>query len=347
MCLRIAHTPEAFAASAHSLLSPTGFPILSVSSASIYDLASVTKVLVGGTLAMKLYEQKYMVLDEPISNYFPEFKGGWKDSVTIRHLLTHTSGLAPYHRYWEIGVKPEDVLDHILHDELTQQPGTKYVYSDLGMILFTAIIERVTSLTLEELARKWVFDPLKITDGGYKPPAEWIDRIVPMEVDAEGRKGVIRGEVHDGNTWYLGGVSAHAGAFATAHQLAHLGQLYLDGGAIFGDRLVQESTIEAFTRLQNIPEGSTRALVWDTPSRNGKSSAGDFVSESTVGHTGYTGTSIWIDQENEVVMVLLTNRVHPTRENSRIHGIRRAFHTEVMRTILGLNPQGLTASLPQ
>lgn len=304
---------------------------LPVTTESIFDLASVTKVLVGGTLAMRLTERRFIVRDEPVKNYFPSFQGKWKDRVTIRHLLTHSAGLPAYKRYWELGIKPDEVLNDILATELEYEPGTAYVYSDLGMILFTRLAEMSTGLPLEEMAREWVFAPLRMEHTGYNPPPEWYDRIVPTEVDAENRNGLIQGEVHDGNCFYLGGVTAHAGAFTMARQLAKLGQMMLDGGMIYGRWVAQEETVAAFTTEQEMPAGSGRALAWRMASST--SHAGDLFSASAFGHTGYTGTSIWIDPERQLVVVLLTNRVHPTRERGGHGDMRQAFHNAVVRAI--------------
>jgi len=302
-----------------------------VTTESIFDLASVTKVLVGGTVAMHLAERRFIVLDEPVKNYFPAFQGKWKDRVTIRHLLTHSSGLPAYKRYWELGIKPDEVLDDILATELEYEPGAKYVYSDLGMILFTRLAERSTGLSLEEMAREWVFAPLRMEHTGYNPPPEWYDRIVPTEVDAENRRGLIRGEVHDGNCCFLGGVTAHAGAFTKASQLAKLGQMMLDGGMIYGRWVAQEETVAAFTTDQEMPTGSGRALAWRMASSTRH--AGDLFSASAFGHTGYTGASIWIDPERQLVVVLLTNRVHPTRERGGHGDMRQAFHNALVRAV--------------
>lgn len=303
-----------------------------VTTESIYDLASLTKVLVGATVAMRLVEGRYMLLDEPIRNYFPAFRGRWKEQVTLRHLLTHSSGLPWYEKYWELDIKPEEVLDTIINAELTFQPGTDYVYSDLGLILFTALVELTTGKKIDQLAREWVFEPLQMEHTGYKPPVQWLDSIVPTEVFNDNlRRGLTRGTVHDRNTYFLGGISSHAGVFAPANQLAKLGHMYLDGGLAHGERLVQRETIAEFIRPQEMPPDSGRALAWQMASAT--ASAGDLFSPLSFGHTGFTGTSIWIDPERELVVVLFTNRVHPSRERGDHKGIRQAFHNEVVRAV--------------
>lgn len=315
-----------------------------VTTESIYDLASVTKVLVGGTLAMELTDSRYLVLDEPVWHYLPAFRGEWKDRVTTRHLLTHSSGLPPFLQFWKLHSKPEKVLDMILKTDLEFEPGTRYQYSDLGMILFTTIAELTTGQDLATLANDGVFTPLMMQSTAYNPPEDWLERIVPTEYDGEIRKALVRGTVHDENTYFMGGVSAHAGAFAPANQLASLGMLYLNGGVIFGRRLVKEETIDAFIQPQNLPEGSGRALCWQMASSTGH--AGDLFSESTFGHTGFTGTSIWIDPESELIVVLLTNRVHPSRERGGMLQIRRRFHNEVARAIQEKGPLTFAGSEP-
>jgi beta-glucosidase-like glycosyl hydrolase/CubicO group peptidase (beta-lactamase class C family) len=315
-----------------------------VTTESIYDLASVTKVLVGGTLAMELTDRRYLVLDEPVWHYLPTFRGEWKDRVTIRHLLTHSSGLPPFLQFWKLKIKPEEVLDVILQTDLDFEPGTQYQYSDLGMILFTALTELITGEQLAMLAKYGVFTPLMMQSTVYNPPADQMERIVPTEYDGEIRKAVVRGTVHDENTYFMGGVSAHAGAFAQANELASLGMLYLNGGVIYGRRLVQEETINAFIQPQNLPEGSGRALCWQMASSTGH--AGDLFSESTFGHTGFTGTSIWIDPESELIVVLLTNRVHPSRERGGMREIRRRFHNAVARAVQERGPLTIAVSEP-
>ncbi|MFB0516954.1 MAG: glycoside hydrolase family 3 N-terminal domain-containing protein [Candidatus Neomarinimicrobiota bacterium] len=335
---------QVFIAKAGHILADTAFGHFTydvdappVTTASIYDLASVTKVLVGGTLAMQLVDGRYLVLDEPVQDYLPTFQGKWKDRVTIRHLLTHSSGLPDYIWFWKMGIKPEEVIDTICRTELQFEPGTQSTYSGVGLILFTAIVELVTGERLADLTRDWVFGPLMMEGTGYNPPVEWQERIVPTEVDAEGRRGLIQGKVHDGNSHFMGGVSAHAGAFAPANQLAKLGLLYLNGGVVYGRRMVREETVEAFIQPQELPPGSGWALTWQMA--NATPEAGDLLSDAAFGHTGFTGTSIWIDPATEVIVVLLTNRVHPTRERGGHMELRHTFHNAIVKIILSTEPR--------
>jgi CubicO group peptidase (beta-lactamase class C family) len=168
----------------------------------------------------------------------------------------------------------------------------------------------------------------------FNPPKEITSQIVPTEIDNTYRKRLVHGEVHDENAHVLGGVSGHAGLFSTALDIGKYAQMMLNKGLWKGRRIFKDEQVGEFTELHHLPIDSERTLGWDTPSQNDKSSAGDLFSTSTYGHLGYTGTSLWIDPENEIIVVLLTNRVYPTRERGDIYGIRREFHTKVMKTLL-------------
>jgi CubicO group peptidase (beta-lactamase class C family) len=195
------------------------------------------------------------------------------------------------------------------------------VYSDLGAILLGQIVERVSGQRIDAYARDHVFGPLKMSDTQYNPDASQLSRIAPTEVDPWRRRH-IRGEVHDENAFAMGGVSGHAGLFSTAADVARLCQAYLNGGTLDGARIWSAETIARFTTVQD-PSFSTRALGWETP--NGMNSAGRVMKRPAFGHTGFTGTSIWIDPANDLFVVLLSNRVNPTRQNNRIGGVRQAI----------------------
>jgi CubicO group peptidase (beta-lactamase class C family) len=213
---------------------------------------------------------------------------------------------------------------------LDYAPRSKTVYSDLGILLLGEVLERVTGKGLEDLANEEVLGPLGMSDTRYRPPASLRSRIAPTEVDPW-RGRLVHGEVHDENAFGLGGVAPHAGLFSTARDLAAFAQMMLNGGAFGGHRLLKPETIALFTRRADRVPGSSRALGWDTPSP--PSSAGALFSASSYGHTGFTGTSLWIDPERELFAILLTNRVHPTRENPKITELRPAFHDAVMEAI--------------
>ncbi len=294
---------------------------------TIYDLASLTKVIVTTTMAMILVDEGKLDITKPVSAFLPEFHGGAKDKVTVWHLLTHSAGVdwwAPL--YKELKGK-EAYLQRITAMDLKDEPGSKSVYSDLGLILLGEILERVAGQDLESFARARILGPLRMKDTTYRPGPELLPRIAPTENDPW-RGRVLRGEVHDENAAALGGVAPHAGLFGTAGDLARFAQTLLNGGVLEHQRIVSRETVERFTRRAEVP-GSSRALGWDTPSEN--SSAGSLFGPRSFGHTGFTGTSMWMDPDRHLFVVLLTNRVHPTRENNQIREVRRAVADAVVR----------------
>jgi len=313
-----------------------------VATDTLYDLASLTKVVVTTTLSMILLDEGKLDLDARVHAFFPAFSGPAKEQVSVRHLLTHSGGLqwwAPL--YKEVQGK-KAYLERIVAMDLAYDPGAKSVYSDLGIILLGDILERVSGTPFEELAQKRVLQPLAMKDARYRPPAALLDRIAPTENDPW-RGRVVRGEVHDENALALGGVAPHAGLFATAPDLAHLAQALLDGGVFGGRRIVSRATVELFTERAGVPV-SSRALGWDTPTdesgqrsstpgQPGYSSAGSLFSALSFGHTGFTGTSMWMDPERELYVILLTNRVHPTRENNKIRDTRAHVADAVVRAL--------------
>jgi CubicO group peptidase (beta-lactamase class C family) len=297
---------------------------------TIYDLASLTKVIVTTTMAMMLVDEGRLDVHKPVSAFLPRFRGAGKDDVTIWHLLTHSSGLdwwAPLFRELE-GRKA--YLDRIQAMELVYEPGTRSLYSDLGLILLGEVLERVAGQGIDAFARARIFEPLRMKDTGFRPPPELLPRVAPTERDPW-RSRVLRGEVHDENAFALGGVAPHAGLFGTAPDLARFAQMLLNGGVLEHKRLVSRATVERFTARAGVP-GSTRALGWDTPSEQG-SSAGTLLSRRAFGHTGFTGTSLWIDPERGLFVILLSNRVHPTRDNNAIRQVRPELADAVVRAL--------------
>jgi beta-N-acetylhexosaminidase len=304
---------------------------------TMYDLASLTKVIVTTTLSEKLVEGDFPVpldLDAKIERYLPEWASGpqpeWRHMVTVRHLLTHTSGLPPFKEYWRTSKSKQDTLNKIFAEPLEYEPGTKEVYSDLGIILMAEIIERLTGQPLDVLANENIFSPLAMKDTMYRPPKKLWLAIAPTELDAIYRHRLVQGEVHDENAYAIGGVSGHAGLFSTAPDLAKFCQMYLNGGVYAHQRIVRRATIAQFTTPQQL-SGGTRTLGWAVPTEGG--SSGHFFSAHSFGHTGFTGTSIWIDPDRQVFVVFLTNRVNPTRENHKIMQVRPALHDAVMQAL--------------
>ena len=308
---------------------------------TMYDVASLTKVIVTTTLVEKLVEGDFKVplnLDAPIERYLPEWTAGpskdnptgleWRHRVTVRHLMTHTSGLPPFKEYWRTSKGKYDTLRMIFNEPLEYEPGTKMVYSDLGIILMAEIIERLTGRKLDDLAREYIFEPLQMKHSMYKPPKKLWPEIAPTEFDAQFRHRLIQGEVHDENAFAIGGVSGHAGVFSTAPDLAAFCQMYLNGGVYAHQRILKRATIAQFT-VPQLLSGNTRTLGWVVPTEG--SSSGHYFSPHSFGHTGFTGTSIWIDPDHQLFVVLLTNRINPTRENHKIADVRPAVHDAVMQ----------------
>jgi beta-glucosidase-like glycosyl hydrolase/CubicO group peptidase (beta-lactamase class C family) len=305
--------------------------------ATMYDIASLTKVVATTTLVAKLAEGDFAVpldLDAKIERYLPEWASGpnaeWRHRVTVRHLLTHTSGLPPFKEYWRTSKNKQDTLTKIFAEPLEYEPGTKEVYSDLGIILMAEIIERLTGRTLDDLAKSYIFSPLGMKDSMYRPPKKLWPQIAPTEIDNNLRHRLVQGEVHDENAFAIGGVSGHAGVFSTAPDLAAFCQMLLNGGVYAHQRILRRATVAQFTTPQQL-SGGTRTLGWAVPTEGGLS--GHYFSAHSFGHTGFTGTSIWIDPDRQLFVVFLTNRVHPTRENQKIQQVRRDLHDAVMQAL--------------
>ena len=302
-----------------------------VTTETVYDLASLTKVIGLTTACMMLVGEGKLDLDAPVQRYVPAFRGPNKERVTIRHLLTHSSGL-PAWRPLYIEATTRAVAFAIADTTLLlRQPGDTFVYSDLGAMVLTQVVEGLTSQRLDAYLDAHEFKPLGMTSTRFLPPSQWRNRIAPTERSQDGT--IILGTVHDENSWKLGGVSGHAGLFSTAGDLARFAGWLLDvregrrraaeggEGTPSADlRRLSPSLVQEFTHRQGLPAGSSRALGWDTPSEN--SSAGTKMGPRAFGHTGFTGTSIWIDPDKDLYIILLTNRVNPTRENNRIGRVR-------------------------
>ena len=307
-------------------------------SSTVYDLASLTKVI-GLTTAMMIAVDEHRIeLDAPIQRYVPAFTGTNKEQVTVRHLLTHSSGLPAWRALYRQATSRADAYALADTTPLDTLPGTRFVYSDLGAIVLAQAVESVYHERLDSLLHRRLFAPLGMDDTRYLPPDCWIPRIAPTENDPW-RGRTLRGEVHDENAARLDGVSGHAGLFSSARDLLRFGDWLLEG---LGDRDSSEARIwpappvaeRAFVERQDIPDGSSRALGWDTPS--GLSSGGKWISrEHSFGHTGFTGTSIWIDPTRDLVIVLLSNRVNPTRDNQRWGPVRRNVADRVVEALEG------------
>jgi len=298
---------------------------------ALFDLASLTKVVATTTVALRLVEEGVLSLSDPVSLHLPAFAGRGKDRVTIWHLLTHTSGLPAYAPLYSLLPSPSDALRYICSLDLEYEPGTRVVYSDLGFILLGFLIERATGRRLDELARDLVFEPLGMRDTMFNPPPQLRGRAAATEY-CRLRGRILRGEVHDENAWFLGGVAGHAGLFSTAADLAVFAQMLLNRGEYGGRRVLSPATVECATRNHTQGLNAARGLGWEV--NEGGSSCGDLMSPRAFGHTGFTGTSLWVDPAYDLAVVFLTNRVHPTRENSCLIRARRLVHNAVMAALV-------------
>lgn len=294
---------------------------------TLWDMASLTKVVGMTTAMMQLTEAGKVDLDAPVQRYVREFQGPNKERVTVRQLLTHSSGLPAWRPLYKETDTPDAARALAIATALDTLPGIRMVYSDLGAIILGQIVERASGEHLDDYLTRHVFGPLGMTSTRYRPGADLLPRIAPTEYDPW-RQRKIRGEVHDENAFSLGGVSGHAGLFSTGHDVARLTRMYLNGGTLDGVRIVSPETIRRFTTVQDSTM-SNRALGWETP--NGSNSAGHLMKGPAFGHTGFTGTSIWVDPSRDLYVVLLTNRVNPTRQNVRINGVRSALADVVVR----------------
>jgi CubicO group peptidase (beta-lactamase class C family) len=316
---------------------------------TIFDLASLTKVIATTTLLMRALEDGLLGLDDPVARWLPDWRGADREQVTIQDLLAHTSGLPAYMYLFRNFTGRLEFEREICRAALEYAPRSQSLYSDLGFMLLGFILEDArarqrqqqrlaagiptaggrldpASLLAAQFQRLASFvTPEPLT---FRPPRGWRPRIAPTEID-EWRGRLLQGEVHDENTWALGGAAGHAGLFGTAAAVGAFARAVL--ATIGGDGIVaQPSTIQQFIRRSAIP-GSSRALGWDTMLHT--SSCGSLMSPTAIGHTGFTGTSLWIDWERDLYVVLLTNRVHPSRSNEQLRAIRPAFHDAVLEAV--------------
>ncbi|MGA8072342.1 MAG: exo-beta-N-acetylmuramidase NamZ domain-containing protein [Candidatus Acidiferrales bacterium] len=283
---------------------------------TIFDIASLTKVVATAPSVMKLVEEGKLRLDDPVSRYLPDFTSNGKDQITIRMLLTHTGGLAPDPPLDWAHVGKLALFAEINQEELDAPPGMRFIYSDTGFIVLGELVEKISGIRLDEYARRNVFEPLRMQETRFLPPAEWLPRIAPTEDVGSGAYVLLRGTVHDPSASFLGGVAGNAGVFSTASDLEKFCAMVLSGGRVpgaDGERILSEASIKKMTSPQSpawIP--AVRGLGWDIDSQY-SSPRGEFFPIGSFGHTGFTGTSIWIDPASETFVILLANSVHPYR----------------------------------
>jgi CubicO group peptidase (beta-lactamase class C family) len=338
-----------------------------VADRDLFDVASLTKVMVTTTLVAQLVEDGTLALDQPVAPLLPGFAAAGKGAITLRQLLAHASGLPRWRPYYELAAAdhvaaaafraPEErpapealvpafergraiVRAAVLGEALEAPPGKRAVYCDPGFLALGFLLENVLGRPLAALADTRILGPLGLADTFF------LDRLAPRDAAARAagraflptelcihRHEVNRGAVNDDNAWAVGGAAGHAGLFSTARDVAALGQAWLDALRGRGGAVVPAATAAELARRDGTA-GTTRALGWDTPSSEGSSLGTRLGREGrTIGHLGFTGTSLWIDAEREVVVALLTNRVHPSRENELIRAFRPAFHDAVAEAL--------------
>lgn len=294
-----------------------------------WDLASLTKVIGTTSAMLQLVADGKVALDSQVVKYLPEWTAEGASRITVRQLLTHSSGLQAGRLFYKEASTADEAVAQLFATSPDTIPGVRYKYSDIGFLLLGQLVMRVSGTRLDQYLHKNVFGPLGMKDTRYLPPKSWRKRTAPTEQDPwRGRK--IRGEVHDENAFRFGGVAGHAGLFSTARDLSRFARMYLNNGELDGVRVFDSATVKEFTSLQNASL-SHRALGWEKP--NGTNSAGHLLSPSAFGHTGFTGTSIWMDPDKNLFIILLTNRVNPTRQNSKIGAVRQELADGVVQAL--------------
>lgn len=287
---------------------------------TIFDIASISKVFTT-IAAMQLYEKGKFQLDEPVAKYIPEFAENGKKNVTIRQLMTHTSGFDQGIDLYKKAASREERLEIVLKHSLSNPPNSKYTYSDLNMITLGVLVERLTGKRLDEYVKQHIIIPLGMKDTMYNPPASLQPRIAATEYQPWTERGIVWGQVHDENAWALGGVAGHAGVFSTAHDLTVLGQMLLKDGTYDQAHILKPSTVKLMEQNMNQAfPGNDHGLGFDV---NQGWYMDGLTDVNTIGHTGFTGASLVISPKNKTIVILLTNRVHPTRNTLSINQTRR------------------------
>ena len=300
-----------------------------VSPDTLFDLASLTKVVATTAMAMILYERGILDLEAPVTTVVPEFvsSDARRDEVTLRMLLAHSSGLPAYEKLFLQANNREELLGAAFATNLVSDPRTRAEYSDIGFIILGVAMERLADEPLDSFCQREIFGPLGMSQTTFNPAKSLRDRIPPTADDRTFRHRVIQGEVQDENAYVLGGVAGHAGLFSTAADIARFAHAMLNRG----HPILRSQTVELFTRRESAPSGTSRALGWDTPSS--PSQSGKHFSPHSFGHLGYTGTSLWIDPARQLSVTFLTNRTWPDCQNHAIKQVRPAFYDAVVEAI--------------
>jgi serine-type D-Ala-D-Ala carboxypeptidase len=330
---------------------------------TLFDIASLTKVVATTSMAILLYDRGLLDLDAPVSAVVPEFladstedsrskKDSRRKAVTLRMLLAHSSGLPAYEKLFLRAKSRKELLHATLTTPLTADPGSRAEYSDIGFLVLGVALERLAggneeAATLDRFCQREVFAPLAMANTCFNPPEEMRAHIPPTQDDRTFRHRIVQGEVQDENASILGGVAPHAGLFSTAGDLAQFAHAILGAGVSHacpelvegcspilrdvGSRIFRPETISLFTHRESSPTGTSRALGWDTPSS--ASQSGKYFPENSFGHLGYTGTSLWIDPARQLSITLLTNRTWPDCSNLAIKQVRPKFHDAIIEAL--------------
>ena len=301
-----------------------------VNVSSLFDIASLTKVCATTPAAMLLVDEGKLKLDDKVVKYLPEFGNRGKEKITIRNLLLHNSGLPAFKPFYKTLKSAKEQTAAIMNIELEYTPGQKYLYSDLGMIVLQKVIEKITHRSLDKYLKEHLYDKLGMKNTFFNPPKNRKKECVPTELDNYWRNRLIQGEVHDETAAMMNGISGNAGLFSTASDLAVYINTLLNKGIFNNNEFFKKETVKEWTSRQS--RQSSRGLGWDTKSDE-RSSAGTKFSMNSFGHTGFTGTSIWADKEKNLFVILLTNRVHPSRNNNKLSAFRPKLHDAVVRAL--------------
>ena len=303
-----------------------------VTPSTLFDVASITKVVATTSMAMILYQRGLLDLDAAVAGTVPEFVSGIdrdrrRRDITLRMLLAHSSGLPAYEKLFLQAPTRDELLHAVFTMPLAADPGSRASYSDIGFILLGVALERLADESLDLFCQREIFAALGMTGTAFNPPTEVRGQIPPTADDRTFRHRIVQGEVYDENASVLGGAAPHAGVFSTAEDTARFACAMIGGG-----RIVRRETVALFTRREAAPAGTSRALGWDTPSS--PSQSGKYFGPASFGHLGYTGTSLWIDPHRQLSITLLTNRTWPDSSNHAIKQLRPRFHDAVVEALV-------------
>jgi CubicO group peptidase (beta-lactamase class C family) len=314
---------------------------------TIYDLASVTKVIATTSAIMRLYDEGKIDLDAPVAKYIPQFAVNDKGDITVRNLLLHNSGLPAWTPFYQLYTTADEVRNAIYSCEKEYPTGTKTVYSDYNAVILGDLVKVISNVRLDLYSKEFVFLPLGMMDTGYLLPTSLDYRIAPTEYDTYWRNELLKGYVHDETAAMLEGVSGNAGLFSTGPDLYKFMKMMLKDGRYIDERKMPAKTIESqlfspqtvvlfTTKATGLGYDNTRALGWDTKPEAAKypPQCGNKFSQNCFGHTGYTGTSVWCDRDKNLIIIFLTNRIYPKRGNEEIKNIRPEVYDKVCE-ILG------------